>query len=103
GTGSGRDSSIAAAGPRLFPIGAPAVCASSANRTPQLGQRSASAGMEALHTGHSYSVDSPSQNSAPQPGQTVASALTSVSQTGHTFVSFTGVSRHLEFVDAFLS
>src|SRR3989442_1765168 len=55
---------------------------SSANRTPQLGQRSASAGTEVLHTGHSYSVASPSENSAPQPGHTVASAETSVSHTG---------------------
>src|SRR5207249_263520 len=67
---------------RIFPIGAVTVCASSANRTPQLGQRSASAGTEVLQTGHSYSVASPSENSAPQPGHTVASAETSVSQTG---------------------
>src|SRR3989442_8528409 len=70
-------------GSRIFPIRAVAVCGSSAKRTPQLGQRSASAGTEALQTGHSYSVASPSENSAPQPEQTVASAETSVSQTGH--------------------
>src|SRR5713226_6164247 len=35
-------------------------------------------------------------------GQTRASTSTEESQTGQTFVSFGGVSRHLEFVDAFL-
>src|SRR5207249_4493626 len=79
---SGRTVSTTGGGPRIFPIGAVTVCASSANRTPQLGQRSASAGTEVLHTGHSYSVDSPSENSAPQLGHTVAFAETSVSQTG---------------------
>src|SRR5947209_13663930 len=78
---SGRTVSTTGGG-RIFPIGAAAVCASSAKRTPQLGQRSASAGTEVLQTGHSYSVASPSENSAPQPGHTVASAETSVSQTG---------------------
>src|SRR3989442_15555942 len=70
-------------GSRIFPIRAVAVCGSSAKRTPQLGQRSASAGTEALQTGHSYSVASPSEHSPPQPEQTVAPAETSVSQTGH--------------------
>src|SRR2546428_3707207 len=56
---------------------------SGANRTPQLGHRSVSAGTEALHTGHSYSVAPPSENSAPQLGQALASAATNVSQTGH--------------------
>jgi len=36
-------------------------------------------------------------------GHTRAFASIGVSQTGQTFVSFAGVSRHLEFVDAFLS
>src|SRR5881628_2633487 len=83
GGASGSNVSTVAGGPRIFPIAAVAVWLSSAKRTPQLGQRSASAGTEVLHTGHSYSVASPSENSAPQPGHTVASAETSVSQTGH--------------------
>src|SRR5439155_12222035 len=48
---------------------AAAVLPSSAKRTPQLGHWSASAGTDALHTGHSYSVAAPSENSAPHPGQ----------------------------------
>src|SRR5439155_1319900 len=57
-----------------------------------------SAGTEALHTGHSYSVDSPSENSAPQAGHTVASAATRVSQTGQR--NFSPSSRDTEVADA---
>src|SRR5712691_7205799 len=71
---------------------------SSANRTPQLGHCSASAGTDALHTGHSYSVAAPSENSAPQPGQTVASAATSVSHTGHR--NFSPSSRAVDTMEA---
>src|SRR5207249_7479732 len=71
--GTSMDRGTAGAG-----CGAAAVLLSSAKRTPQLGHWSASAGTDALHTGHSYSVAAPSENSAPHPGQTVASAATRV-------------------------
>src|SRR6267143_3226910 len=71
---------------------------SSANRTPQLGHWSASAGTDALHTGHSYSVAAPSENSAPQPGHTVASAATRVSHTGQR--NFSPSSRAVDIIDA---
>src|SRR2546426_5296381 len=70
----------------------------SANRTPQFGHWSASAGTGALHTGHSYSVSAPSENSAPQPGQTVASAATRVSHTGQR--NFSPSSRAVEMIEA---
>src|SRR5256714_8319087 len=77
---------------------AAALLPSSANRTPQLGHWSASAGTDALQTGHSYSVAEPSENSAPQAGQTVASAATRVSHTGHR--NFSPSSRAVEIMEA---
>ena len=77
---------------------AAAVLPSSAKRTPQLGHWSASAGTDALHTGHSYSVAAPSENSAPHPGQTVASAATRVSHTGQR--NFSPSSRAVDTIEA---